>query len=887
MSKMFLSGLEPLIITKDTNFVNIGERTNVAGSIKFKRLIKDNKYEEALSVARQQVENGAQIIDINMDDGMIDGVEAMSKFIKLIASEPDISKVPVMIDSSKWEILETGLRNIQGKGIVNSISLKEGEEEFLKMAKMIKFYGAAVVVMAFDEKGQAATYEDKIRICKRAYDLLIDVVKFDKEDIIFDPNILTVATGLKEHNNYAVDFIKATKWIKENLDGAKVSGGISNISFSFRGNNKLRESIHASFLFHAIKAGLDMGIVNAGQLEVYEEIPKDLLELIEDVLLNRREDATERLVDYAEKMNIDEESEAKVEEWRNYNFEERIVHSLIKGINEFIIEDTEEARLNYKNPIDVIDGPLMKGMGIVGDLFGDGKMFLPQVVKTARVMKQAVAYLIPYIEEELSDGSSNSAGKILLATVKGDVHDIGKNIVSVVLACNNFEIIDLGVMVPTQKIIEEAIKNKVDIVGLSGLITPSLDEMRNVAKEMEHSGLNIPLLIGGATTSKIHTAVKIDVEYNQPVIHVLDASKSVPVAQNLLNKSKYEEITNNFKNEYEKLREFHRNKMKSKEMVSIEDAKLNKLNLDFNKVSIFKPKHLGIKTFKNFQIEKLKDYIDWTYFFLTWELKGKYPEIFKHEKLGEEAKKLFDDANNLIDEIIENNLLQANGVLGVFQAFSDDDDIVLLDENNNEIGKFYTYRQQMKKKQGFNLSLSDYIAPKESGIKDYIGAFAVTAGVGCDELVKKYEEKHDSYSSLLVKSVADRLAEAFAEYLHVYLRKKFWGYSENEQLTINDLLKEQYIGIRPAHGYPSLPDHSEKEYLFELLNVKENIGADLTESYMMNPAASVSGLYFAKEEAKYFSIGNVGIDQIENYTKRKNIDIEEAKKWMSPYIVEK
>lgn len=880
MSFMFLSGLEPLIITENTNFVNIGERTNVAGSKAFRNLIMEDKYEDALSVAKQQVENGAQIIDINMDDGMLDGKSAMVKFLNLIAAEPDISRVPIMIDSSKWEVLEAGLQCIQGKGIVNSISLKEGEEVFISQAKTIKEYGAAVVVMAFDEQGQADNYERKIEICKRAYDILVDKVKFNPYDIIFDPNILTIATGIEDHNNYAIDFIKACKWIKSNLPHAKVSGGVSNISFSFRGNEPIRKAMHSIFLYHAIKDGLDMGIVNAGQLDVYEDIPKDLLNLIEDVIFNRDENATEKLVDFAESYKSEVSKELKTEEWRTYPVEKRLEHALVKGIIDYIVEDTEEARQNYPEPLQVIEGPLMDGMSVVGDLFGSGKMFLPQVVKSARVMKKSVAYLIPYIEEAKKKQEASSKGKILLATVKGDVHDIGKNIVGVVLQCNNFEVIDLGVMVPSNKILETAKKENVDVIGLSGLITPSLDEMVHVAKEMEHFRFKVPLLIGGATTSKIHTAVKIAENYSKEVIHVLDASKSVPVVQKLLS-SKREEFATEIKSEYIKIKESHLKKLNSKDLLSIEESRKNKPSFDYN---IIEPNFKGIKVFNNFIISELRNYIDWTQFFLTWELKGRYPNIFEDKNIGEEARKIFDDANNMLDWFEKENKITINGVIGIFPANSIGDSIQVYGLDNQETFRFHCLRQQVKRKGELpNLCTSDYIAPKDFGT-DYIGGFAVTAGIGAKEIEDEYKKQNDDYNSIMVKVVTDRLAEAFAELLHEKVRKELWGYSPNENHTIREMISEQYQGIRPAHGYPSLPDHTEKGTLFKMLNAEENIGCSLTESYMMNPPASVSGLYFSHPESRYFTIGAIKKDQVEDYAKRKGITVEEAEKWLGPNL---
>lgn len=877
---MYLSGLEPLIITENTNFVNIGERTNVAGSKAFRNLIMEDKYEDALSVAKQQVENGAQIIDINMDDGMLDGKNAMVKFLNLIAAEPDIARVPIMIDSSKWEVLEAGLRCIQGKGIVNSISLKEGEEQFIYQAKKVKEFGAAVVVMAFDELGQADNFQRKIEICERAYNILVHKVNFNPYDIIFDPNILTIATGIEEHNNYALDFIEACRWIKQNLPHAKVSGGVSNISFSFRGNEPVRKAMHSIFLYHAIKAGLDMGIVNAGQLDVYEDIPKDLLNLIEDVIFNRSNEATEKLVEFAESYKDEAVKEEKAEEWRSFTVEKRLEYALVKGIIDYIIDDTEEARKKYPEPLNVIEGPLMDGMSVVGDLFGSGKMFLPQVVKSARVMKKSVAYLIPFIEEAKKGQEVKSNGKILLATVKGDVHDIGKNIVGVVLQCNNFEVIDLGVMVPSNKILETAKKENVDVIGLSGLITPSLDEMVHVAKEMEYFGFNIPLLIGGATTSKIHTAVKIAENYSKEVIHVLDASRSVPVVQKLLS-DKRSELATEIKEEYSKIKEAHLKKMNSKDLLGILDARNNKPKFDYK---IIEPKVKGISVYNNYNISELRNYIDWTQFFLTWELKGRYPNIFEDKNFGDEAKKLFIDANKMIDWFEKENKIQANGVVGIFPANSDGDSINVFDLEGNLSFKFHNLRQQVKRKGELpNLCVSDYIAPSNFGL-DYIGGFAVTAGLGAKEIEEYYKTQHDDYNSIMVKVVTDRLAEAFAEFLHEKVRKELWGYSSNENLTIREMISEQYQGIRPAHGYPSLPDHTEKDTLFKMLNAKENISCELTESFMMNPPASVSGLYFSHPEARYFTIGAINKDQVEDYAHRKNITIDEAEKWLGPNL---
>ena len=885
-----LSGLEAVNVTPETNFVNVGERTNITGSPKFSKLILAEDFEGALTVARQQVEGGAQVIDVNMDEGMIDSEATMTRFLNLVASEPDIAKLPVMVDSSKWTVIESGLKCLQGKGIVNSISLKEGEEKFKEQARKILAYGAAVVVMAFDENGQADSLARRIEICKRSYDILVNEIGFPPQDIIFDPNILTVATGLEEHNNYAVDFIEATRWIKQNLPLAKVSGGVSNISFSFRGNNVVREAMHSAFLYHAIKAGLDMGIVNAGMLEVYEEIPKDLLEYVEDVLLNRRPDATERLVEFAETVKAKGKEIVKDEEWRKGPVEERLSHALVKGIVEYLDEDVEEARQKAAKPLNVIEGPLMDGMNIVGDLFGSGKMFLPQVVKSARVMKKAVAYLLPFIEaekEKNGGGSSSSAGKILLATVKGDVHDIGKNIVGVVLACNNFEVIDLGVMVPAQKIIEEARKNNVDIIGLSGLITPSLDEMVHFAKEMEREGFTIPLLVGGATTSRIHAAVKVAPNYSGAAVHVLDASRSVTVCSNLLNKETRNGYIQGIKDEYAKAREAHLNKRSDKRFVSIEDARNSRLQINLNGSIAPKPTFTGTKVFEAFPLEELVSYIDWTPFFHTWELRGSYPKIFDDKVVGVEAKKLFDDAQKLLDKIVKEKLLQANGVIGFWPASSVGDDIELYtDESHQQVlTRIHTLRQQAEKVKGEPYyALSDFIAPKESGIPDYFGGFAVTAGIGCNELVAKFEKDHDDYNSIMAKALADRLAEAFAEKMHELVRREYWGYAKDESLSNEDLIKEEYQGIRPAPGYPACPDHTEKITLFELLKAGDNAKMHLTESLAMTPAASVSGFYFAHPQSRYFGLGRIGKDQVEDYAKRKGMSLEEAERWLSPNL---
>ena len=878
---MRLSGLEAVTISKESNFANIGERTNVMGSIKFKRLIKEDNFEEALSVALDQVEGGAQAIDINMDDGMLDGKECMVHFLNLIASDPDISRVPIMIDSSKWEIIEEGLKCVQGKGIVNSISLKEGEDVFILQAKKILRYGAAVVVMAFDENGQAVEYEDKIRICERAYNILTKKVGFPAEDIIFDPNILTVATGIEEHNNYAVDFFKATKWIKENLPHAKVSGGVSNVSFSFRGNNVVREAMHSSFLFHAINSGLDMGIVNAGMIEVYADIPENLLIAVEDVLLNRDKNATERLLEMAE--TIKGKGKERVEDlsWRNTSVEERLSYALIKGIVSYIDEDVEEARLKLNQPIDVIEGPLMDGMGVVGDLFGSGKMFLPQVVKSARVMKKAVAILTPYIEK--TKGKASTAGKILLATVKGDVHDIGKNIVGVVLGCNNYEIIDLGVMVSCDKILSEAIKHNVDVIGLSGLITPSLDEMIYVAKEMQRNNLHIPLVLGGATTSKIHTAVKVNEHYNNnTIVHVLDASKSVGVLNNLLG-DKSDDFNIEINNEYENIKQNYLQRKSQKKYLSLVDARNNALATDWKNLKITVPNMLGTQIFNDISIKEIRNYIDWTPFFYTWEMKKKFPLILDDENFGVQATQLHNDANRMLDNVIENNWLKLKSVIGIWKANSVGDDIILKDENNNEIETFCTLRQQAVKSNQ-NLALSDYIAPSDSGIQDYMGAFACTAGIGIENQLLKFEKEFDDYNIILLKAIADRLAEALTEYMHEKVRKEIWGYSKNESYNNEELIDEIYDGIRPAPGYTACPDHTEKLKIFSLLESEKNIGVSLTESMAMMPNSSVSGYYFAHPSSKYFTVGKIQDDQIKDYSKRKNMSIIEVEKWLRSNI---
>ncbi|MGK9127873.1 methionine synthase [Olivibacter sp. SA151] len=886
-----LSGLEPITYTPDSVFMNIGERTNVTGSPKFAKLILSGDFEAALSVARQQVEGGAQVIDVNMDEGMLDSEAAMTRFLNLIASEPDIAKLPIMVDSSKWSVIEAGLKCLQGKGIVNSISLKEGEDLFKERATTIMHYGAAVVVMAFDEVGQADSYERRIEICKRSYDILVNEVGFPPQDIIFDPNILTVATGLEEHNNYAVDFINATQWIKQNLPLAKVSGGVSNISFSFRGNNVVREAMHAAFLYHAIKAGLDMGIVNAGMLEVYEEIDPTLLTYVEDVLLNRREDATERLVEFAETVKSKDKAEVKSAEWRSGPVEERLSHALVKGIIEFLDDDVEEARLKYPRPLEVIEGPLMDGMNIVGDLFGAGKMFLPQVVKSARVMKKAVAYLLPFIEAEKaknpSAGDRKNAGKILMATVKGDVHDIGKNIVGVVLACNNFEIIDLGVMVPSQKILDEARKHQVDIIGLSGLITPSLDEMVHVAKEAEREGFKIPIMIGGATTSRIHAAVKIAPNYSGTIVHVLDASRSVTVASNLLNPESKESYAATIRAEYDQARENHLRKKSEKKLVPIEEARAKRFQINWESYQAPKPAFLGTKVFDDFPLDDLLPYIDWTPFFHTWELRGSYPRILTDKTVGTEASKLFDDAKKLLQEIVSNKLLTAKGVIGFWPANTAGDDIVLYkDEERKEIlTRIHTLRQQAEKaKDQPYYALSDFIAPVGSRVNDYWGGFAVTTGIGCDKLVAEYEKNYDDYNSIMVKALADRLAEAFAEKMHEMVRKEYWGYSSDEQLSNEELIKEQYAGIRPAPGYPACPEHTEKITLFNILDAEENTGIYLTESLAMHPTAAVSGFYFSHPESRYFGVGKLGKDQIEDYAKRKNETVEVVERWLGPNL---
>ena len=878
-----LSGLEPLIITPQSNFINIGERTNVTGSKVFLKMIKEERYEDALSVALDQVRGGAQVLDVNMDEGMIDGVNTMVTFLNLIASEPDIARIPIMIDSSKWEIIEAGLKCVQGKSIVNSISLKSGEEEFIKQAKLIKKYGAATVVMAFDEDGQADNYQRRIDICKRSYDILVNVVKFNPNDIIFDPNIFPVATGMDEHKNNALDFFNATKWIRENLKGAHVSGGVSNVSFSFRGNNVVREAMHSAFLYHGIQHGMDMGIVNPSMLEVYDDINKELLEKVEDVLLNRRDDATELLLEYAETVKGTAKKKEEDLTWRNQSVQERLKYALVKGIVEYIDEDTEACRQQYSRPIEVIEGPLMDGMNVVGDLFGAGKMFLPQVVKSARVMKKAVAFLQPFIEAE-QQGGARKLGKILLATVKGDVHDIGKNIVGVVLACNNFEIIDLGVMVPAEKILDAAIEHNVDIIGLSGLITPSLDEMVDVAKEMERRNIKIPLLIGGATTSKLHTAVKIEQNYSGITIHVLDASRSVPIATQLMNVEDTKKLKIQIQEEYEQMRQRHYSKHTTKDYISIDEARKNKTVINWANYTPPKPTFLGLKTFENYDIAELRNYIDWTPFFQAWELHGKYPTILDDKIVGAEAKKLFADANVMLDKIIQERWLTAKAVIGFFKANTiNDDDIEIIADS--KIITLHHLRQQLKKADGLpNISLADFVAPISSQKEDYIGAFAVTAGIGIEEKIKEFEAQHDDYNSIMIKVLADRLAEAIAERMHERVRKEFWAYDKTEDLSNDELIKEKYNGIRPAPGYPACPDHTEKIALFDILNATENAGITLTESMAMYPTAAVSGWYFSHPDSKYFGIGKLAKDQVEDYANRKNMPIEKTERWLGSIL---
>ncbi|MCC7301535.1 MAG: methionine synthase [Bacteroidia bacterium] len=876
-----LSGLEPVTLRPDSNFMNVGERTNVTGSRKFLKLIQENKYDDALSVAKEQVEGGAQVIDVNMDEGMLDSESAMVKFLNLVGAEPDIARVPVMIDSSKFSVIEAGLKVLQGKGIVNSISLKSGENEFIRQAETIRRYGAAVIVMAFDEQGQADTLQRRIEICSRAYDILVSKVHFPAQDIIFDPNIFPVATGMDEHRKNAIDFFEATRWIKQNLPLAKVSGGVSNVSFSFRGNDHVREAIHSAFLFHAVKAGMDMGIVNPSQLQIYDTIDKELLVAVEDVLLDRRDDATERLITHAEKLRgKGKKEEVKDEVWRKGSVEERLTHALVKGITDHIDADIEEARVKYGQPIKVIEGPLMDGMNVVGDLFGSGKMFLPQVVKSARVMKKAVAYLQPFIEASREKGRS-TAGKILMATVKGDVHDIGKNIVSVVLGCNNYEVIDLGVMVPSEKILAEAKREGVQIIGLSGLITPSLDEMVHVAKEMKRVGLDIPLLIGGATTSKIHTAVKIAPEYEHPVVHVNDASRSVPVVGSLISKGQRKEFLSKVQAEYELLRAQNSRSRSHESIIPLEKARENKSSLNFNGILPQSPLHLGVQVFRDHDLAEIAAYIDWTPFFHAWEMKGTYPAILQDKNRGEEARKLFGDAQHMLQRMIREKWVKAHGVVGLFPAVSKGDDIMVKDQTGKELTVFHTLRQQTQKPgEGKNLALSDFVSPQ----KDHIGAFVVSAGEGMEEWVKKFEKDHDDYSAILLKALTDRLAEAFAELVHLKVRTSLWGYAASEKLSKDQLIKEEYQGIRPAPGYPSQPDHTEKPALFRLLNAEKNTGVKLTESMAMYPTASVCGLLFAHPEARYFTLGKIGKDQVADYARRKGISLEQAEKWLGPVL---
>jgi 5-methyltetrahydrofolate--homocysteine methyltransferase len=878
-----LSGLEPLIVTPEANFINIGERTNVTGSKKFLRLIKEDLYEEALEVALEQVEGGAQVIDVNLDEGMIDGKEAMVKFLNLIASEPDISRVPVMIDSSKWEIIEAGLKCVQGKGIVNSISLKEGEETFIKQAKTVKRFGAAVIVMAFDKNGQADSYERRIEICQRSYDVLVDKVKFAPQDIIFDPNIFPVGTGLDEHRNNAVDFFNATEWIRKNLPGAHVSGGLSNVSFSFRGNNGVREAMHSAFLYHAIQRGMDMGIVNPALLGVYDDIDKELLECVEDVLFNRREDATERLLDFAESFKGENKKQEKDLSWRENPVQERMSHALVKGITEFIVEDTEEARHLFNRPIEVIEQPLMDGMNVVGDLFGSGKMFLPQVVKSAREMKKAVAHLLPFIEADKREGDKPN-GKIVMATVKGDVHDIGKNIVGVVLGCNNYNIIDLGVMVPPEKIIQTAIDENADAIGLSGLITPSLDEMVTVAKEMQRADVSIPLLIGGATTSRVHTAVKIEQFYtNNQTVYVLDASRSVTVVESLLGQ-KRDEFVSTLQDEYEKLREHHANHQKRKTYLPLEEIRAKKLDIEWNQDDITTPKELGVHHFQDYDLREIIEYLDWTPFFQAWELAGKFPKILDDEVVGESATKLYHEAQEMLERMISNKWVTAKGVYGLFPANSvNDDDIeIYTDESRSEVLHVqHSMRSQLKKsKKANNLALADFIAPKSSGVKDYIGGFVVTAGVGIEKHIQAYKDDHDDYNAIMLQALSDRLAESFAELLHARVRKEFWGYSNGEKIDNEGLIREKYRGIRPAPGYPACPDHTEKPGLFKILNATKHTTVELTDHMAMYPTAAVAGLYFAHPQSKYFGVGKIAKDQVESLAERKGKSFEEMERWL-------
>jgi 5-methyltetrahydrofolate--homocysteine methyltransferase len=883
-----LSGLEPVTLRPESNFMNVGERTNVTGSKKFARLITENQYDEALAIARDQVEGGAQVIDVNMDEGMLDSEFAMKRFLNLVAAEPDIARVPIMIDSSKFHVIEAGLKCVQGKAIVNSISMKEGEEEFKRQANIVRKYGAAVIVMAFDEQGQADTLQRRIDICKRAYDILVNEVKFPPQDIIFDPNIFPVATGMEEHRRNAVDFFMATKWIKDNLPLAKVSGGVSNVSFSFRGNDQVREAIHSAFLYHAIQYGMDMGIVNPGQLQIYDEIPKDLLQAVEDVLLDRTDDATEKLIALAEtlKGGAGAKKTEKDEEWRKGTVNERLSHALVKGIVDYIDQDTEEARKNYPKSLHVIEGPLMDGMNVVGDLFGAGKMFLPQVVKSARVMKKAVAYLTPYLEAEKVAGEGKAAGKILLATVKGDVHDIGKNIVGVVLACNNYEIIDLGVMVSADKILEAAQRENVDIIGLSGLITPSLDEMVHVAKEMERRKFSVPLLIGGATTSKVHTAVKISPHYSNPVVHVNDASRSVPVVSTLISKEHRGQLISDVNAEYERLREQNSRANDPNKFISINEARANKFKIDWSKGIASAPSFTGTRVFENYSLEELIPYIDWTPFFHSWELKGSYPKIFNDPERGVEAKKLFDDAQNMLTQLVKEKWISARAVIGFWPANTVNEDEMELyadDSRSALLGKFQAIRQQTRKPAGqANVSISDFLAPK--GHADYLGAFALCTGYGVDEKVKEFETAHDDYNAILLKALADRLAEAFAERMHERVRKEFWGYAQEEKFSSEELIKEAYNGIRPAPGYPAQPDHTEKKFLFDLLDAEAKIKLELTENMAMYPTAAVSGLYFAHTDSHYFGTGRISKDQVADYAKRKGMPLEETERWLGPIL---
>ncbi len=882
-----LSGLESFTLRPESNFMNVGERTNVTGSRKFAKLILSGDYEAALNIARDQVEGGAQVIDVNMDEGMLDAEEAMVKFLNLMAAEPDIARLPVMIDSSKWKVIEAGLKCLQGKSIVNSISLKEGEEVFVQQARTIRNYGAAVIVMAFDESGQADTLQRRIEICQRAYSILVDTVKFLPQDIIFDPNIFPVATGMDEHRKNALDYFEATRWIKQNLPFAKVSGGVSNVSFSFRGNDTVREAMHAAFLYHGIKAGMDMGIVNPGMLQVYDEIVPELLVLVEDVLLDRNEDATEKLVVFAEQVKGKVKKAERDTAWREGPLAERLAHALVKGILDHIEEDIAEALKVYPKPLEIIEGPLMDGMNIVGDLFGSGKMFLPQVVKSARVMKKAVAYLLPYMDKDDKQNASGKAGKILLATVKGDVHDIGKNIVSVVMACNNYHIIDMGVMVPAEKILATAVAENVDVIGLSGLITPSLDEMVHVAAEMERIGLKIPLLIGGATTSKVHTAVKIDPQYNNPVVHVNDASRSVSVLSALLSTTLRKPFLETIENEFETLRKHHANAKSNDKYIAIDQARANKFKVDWKSTQVTKPALRGVKKFENYPLEEIAKLIDWTPFFHTWEMKGSYPKILDDEIRGTEARKLHKDALELLDQIINQKMLTANAVVGIFPANSEGDDIVIYtDDNRNEtLMTLHALRQQSQKPFGTpNLALSDFIAPASSGVADYIGGFAVTTGMGIEKWVEIYEKDHDDYNSIMIKALADRLAEAFAELMHKRVREELWGYSAGENLSQEQLIKEQYRGIRPAPGYPACPDHTEKWLHWQLLDVEHHTGIKLTESLAMYPTASVSGLYFAHPEASYFGLGKISKDQVEDYAERKGMPLNEIEKWLNPNL---